>query len=240
MRHKMSSVVVLSAFLLTSAFCIAETNKANPESNNQDVIYTLDFAKASKESQKAREWLEKDGFIFKSDAGSERKINISFKDEALNFKSKAGVFGILLKELNISGANKVRIIWGVNKYPKNASYKNGVNNEALMVYIYFGKEKLDSGSMFIPGSPYFLGLFLGKTEDLNKACIGKHFKEGGRFICVGMPKPGETVVSEFDLSSAFKNSFGKPAPFISAIALEAETSNSGPADGFIKKIEFLK
>ena len=205
------------------------------------MLYTLDFAKASKDNKDARKWIEKEGFTCKSAASSQSKINFSFKDDALNVKSISGIFGIILKETTIKGATKVRITWGVNKFPKGASYKNGVNNEALMLYVYFGTKKLDSGSMFIPNSPYFIGLFLGEDEDLDKPCIGKHFKEGGRFICVGKPKAGETVTTVFNLKDAFLKCFTKEKsePEVTAFALEVETSDSGDADAFIKKIEFL-
>ena len=111
-----------------------------------------------------------------------------------------------------------------------------------MVYVYFGDKKLSSDSIFIPDAPYFLGLYLGESDPLNKPFIGKHFKEGGRFICLANPKPGETITSEFNLDKGFKECFGKDKslPFVSALALEVETSNTGPSIGFIKKIEFLK
>jgi hypothetical protein len=211
-------------------------------SSDTKVLYKINFASVAKKSEEVRKSMEKDGFQFKSDAGSQRKLELTYKNDALNLKGKAGIFGIMLKELDVKGASKIRITWGVNKFPKNASYKNGINNEALMVYVYFGKEKLDSGSLFIPGSPYFLGLFLGENEDVGKSRLGNHFKEGGRFICLGTPQPGETVVSEFDLTKGFKESFGndKSVPDVSGIALEVETSKSGDSDGFIKSIEFLK
>ena len=111
-----------------------------------------------------------------------------------------------------------------------------------MVYVYFGDKKLSSGSMFIPNGPYFLGLYLGETDKINNPFTGRHFKEGGRFICLANPKPGETITSEFDLDKGFKDSFGESntVPFISGVALEVETSSTTPSKSFIKKIEFLR
>jgi hypothetical protein len=51
---------------------------------------------------------------------------------------------------------------------------------------------------------------------------------------------GETVTSEFDLDKGFKDCFNQQTvPFVSGIALEVETSSTGPSKGFIKKIEIL-
>ena len=211
-------------------------------STDENVLYSIDFENAAKKKGDARKWLTSEGFEFQSGASSQKKVNISFNKNALCLKTKSGVFGLIMKKIKIKDAGKIRIVWGVDKFPKGASYKKGVNNEAVMIYVYFGTKKMSSGSMFIPNSPYFLGLFLGENEDLNKPCVGKHFKESGRFICVAMPKKGETVTTEFDLNSAFKECFTKEktVPAIFDVAIEAETSNSGDASAFIKKIEFLK
>ena len=68
-------------------------------------------------------------------------------------------------------------------------------------------------------------------------------RAGGRFVCLGKPKPRETVVSEFDFDTAFKNYFGKSrTPTISGIGLGVDTSkakNGGAAAAFIKSIEFI-
>mgnify|MGYP000473520078 CR=1 FL=1 len=37
----------------------------------------------------------------------------------------------------------------LNDFPDGASYAQGVNNEALMVYVFFGKERMPSGSLGI-------------------------------------------------------------------------------------------
>ncbi|MCF7790362.1 MAG: hypothetical protein K9M56_00045 [Victivallales bacterium] len=264
-NRKVSGTVIGIIFILAlSASCgiikkVQNINPAEPsphKSLKQDVhqgsltdkksddnlLYILNFEKASKGDISARKWLTENGFEFKSDAGYQDDIKLTFKNSALNIVSKSGVFGLIIEKRKIQNASKVKITWGVNKFPKGASYKKGINNEAVMIYIYFGKHKLESGSIFIPDSPYFLGLFLGENETLNKPLKGRHFKKGGRFICIGMPGKGKTVVSEFNLNKGFRECFGKDkkVPEISAIAIEVETSDSGNAEAFIKKIEFLR
>lgn len=98
-----------------------------------------------------------------------------------------------------------------------------------------------------PGSgkdQFGVGLFLGKEEKINFPHKGKYFHEGGRFVCVGNPKPYETVISEFDLITAFRTYFEKDAvPLISGISLGADTSSSGEegkAAAYIQRIESLE
>ena len=153
--------------------------------------------------------------------------------------------GFLINEgVDLEKFSAIRIEWGILKYPEGATYEDRVNNEALMVIVSFGHDRMPSGHFAIPSSPYFIGLFLGKEEEVNKGYKGKYFRKSGRFVCLGNPKPGETVISEYDLISAFKRKYEKDeVPLISGIALAVDTSSSddgGKAAAFIKRIEFLE
>jgi hypothetical protein len=96
----------------------------------------------------------------------------------------------------------------------------------------------------IPNSPYFIGLFLCRDEQINFPYKGRYFHAGGRFVCLGKPDPGEAVVSEFDLDRAFKRYFGKQqTPGITGIAFGIDTSKAGGGGKggvFIKTIEFFE
>lgn len=83
----------------------------------------------------------------------------------------------------------IRVRWGIIQYPVDVSYQNNVNNEALMLYFFFGTERISSGSMLIPNSPYFLGLFLCQDEQVGFPYKGRYFHAGGRFVCLGNPNP---------------------------------------------------
>jgi hypothetical protein len=113
-----------------------------------------------------------------------------------------------------------------------------------MLYIFFGKEKVSSGHVLIPNSPYFIGLFLCQDEQVNFPYKGRYFHTGGRFVCLGKPNPGDQVASEFDLDRAFKSYFGKQqTPSISGIAFGVDTSSAGgggKGGAFIKTIEFFE
>ena len=112
-----------------------------------------------------------------------------------------------------------------------------------MLYVFFGTEKISSGHALIPNSPYFIGLFLCQDEEIDFPYKGRYFHTGGRFVCLGKPKPNEAVVSEFDLDTAFKRYFEKNrTPDITGIGLGIDTSKAGgggTAAAFIKSIEFI-
>jgi hypothetical protein len=63
-------------------------------------------------------------------------------------------------------------------------------------------------------------------------------------VCVGNPKPHETVISQFDLIAAFRTYFEKEeVPMVSGIALGVDTFRSGDggkAAAYIYRIEFLE
>jgi hypothetical protein len=146
------------------------------------------------------------------------------------------------KGFKLEKVSTIRIEWGVIQYPQ-ASYARKVNNEALMLYVFFGRERVSSGSVFIPDGPYFIGLFLCDDGQVNFPYKGQYFHTGGRFVCLGQPKPNETIVSEFDLGTAFKRYFGKNMPDVTGIGLGVDTSaagRNGTAGAFIKSIEFIE
>jgi hypothetical protein len=192
----------------------------------------------------ADEWLRSKGFIFARGAKDRQSVEFQVNGKGLLIQTKRPVDGFLFNEsVHLDRFSRVRIEWGVIEYPKDASYEKRINNEALMLYISFGEDKISSGHLLVPNKPYFIGLFLGEYDVVNKAYMGRYFHKGGRFVCVGNPRPNETVVTEFDLVSAFRKYFGKEdVPAISGIHLGVDTSSSGGdgrAAAFIKRIEFL-
>ena len=153
-------------------------------------------------------------------------------------------FALLLTEADVQGYSKIRIQWGVDIYPPGASYEKGVRAEAAMVYVFFGKERLSSGSLLVPDSPYFIGLFLCESESTDRPFTGRYFQAGGRFVCVDRPPTGQLVTTEYPIAEAFTRFFGKsPVPDISGFGIAIDTNNAkgdGVAKAFIRKIEFVK
>ncbi len=162
----------------------------------------------------------------------------------MHIRTKKSAFGMIYRELDAPGASRARITWGVSEFPEGASYEHGVHDEALMLYVFLGDEKMPSGSLLLPDSPYFIGLFLCNSDQVERPYEGKYYKGSGRFVCVGRPSPDEKVVSEFDFATAFEKYFGKDrVPVVSGIGLEVDTKeagNDGRAAAFIEKIELLE
>lgn len=190
------------------------------------------------------DWLRAKHFTFEKDAKNRRLLQLSVANGALTLEAKGPLSGFLLNDaVNVEKTTKIRINWGIIQYPGDVSYQRKVNNEALMLYVFFGKEKISSGHLLIPNSPYFIGLFLCQDEQIDFPYKGRYFRASGRFVCVGKPKPNETIISEFDLDTAFKRYFDKNrTPPITGIGFGIDTSQAGKggaAGAFIKRIEFI-
>jgi hypothetical protein len=208
-----------------------------------EVAWRMDFSDYTEGP--IEEWLQAKGFRLEQGAEDPELLELSVHEGALVVEAKAPVKGFLVnRDIPLEKVAKIRIHWGIINYPKDASYERQVHNEALMLYIFFGQDKLPSGHGAIPALPYFIGLFLGQEEQRNTPYQGRYFHEGGRFVSVGNPNPHETVISEFDLIAAFQTYFAKDhVPMISGITLGIDTFRSGDggkAAAYIHRIEFLK
>ncbi len=214
---------VFSAFLTGNLFAV--------------VLYSLDFSKA--ENGNAEKWFENNDFDFRIDADD---FDLSFENNALILKNEKDNNGLMFKQVKIENVKRLRIEWGVNKYPKGIDWEKGMTRDAIMVLISFGTKNIDSGSFVVPNVPYFIGYFLGEKEIEGKAYKGQYFQKGGRYVCqpCGVPA-GETVVTEVNIEEQFKQFFDKgKMPDISAVAIESDTRDLKEAsEAFIKKIEFL-
>lgn len=220
-------------------FCAAAS-----AASDEALIQRFDFAGDTE--LPAREWLRVREFLLEHHATDGDRIELYQADAALHVRVKEPAFGLIVHEQDIPGASRVRLHWGVSQYPEGASYEHGVDNEAIMVYVFFGHEKYPSGSLFVPDSPYFIGFFLCKTgsDAMEQPYAGHHYEKSGRYICVDHPRTGETAVSEVDLAEEFRRSFGRDeVPAVSGISIEVDTTdsgNDGKAPAFVQRIEFLE
>jgi len=224
---------------------IRESKNLNKEENEQFPRgdYLIDFS--DYEEGSIDEWLKIKGFKFEQAAKNRKKLDLDVEGGGLILEARTRLRAFIvndsLKPRKYSG---VRVEWGVVKYPRGASYEAEINNEAIQVLIFFGDEKISSGHLVLPNSPYFIGLFLGRHDMPYKAYLGKYYQQGGRFVCMGNPLPGETIISEFDLVYAFKRYFQKDeVPRITGVALAMDTTSSGDkgrAVAFVNRIEFFE
>ena len=225
----------------------AEINSENLNKQESELpqkrSYLIDFS--DYEEGSIEDWLQSKGFKFEQAARDRKKLDLDVDEGGLILEAKTRLRGLILNDsLEPRRYSGVRVEWGVVKYPKGASYEAEVNNEAIQIVIFFGHEKISSGLLVLPNSPYFIGLFLGRHDVLYKAYKGKYYQQGGRFVCMGNPLPGETIISEFDLVYAFKRYFHKDeVPRITGVALAMDTTSSaddGRAVAFINRLEFFE
>ena len=211
-------------------------------SDVSDVVFAVDFTDYSGGSE--MNWLKGKGFTPEQDMKNERRITLANSDRALVMEAKAPSLGLLVNEVDVVGYSRIRIEWGVQSFPQGASYEQGVRSDAVMVYVFFGNEKLSSGSLLIPNSPYFLGLFLCESDRTGYPYIGQYFKLGGRYVCLQRTTAGTAVTSEFAIADAFLRFFERDEILaVSGIAIAIDTKSAkgdGSAKAFIRRIAFLR
>jgi len=189
-------------------------------------------------------WLAMKGFEPQRDAANENRVVFSHTGHALVLETKKRAAGLIVSEVRVPTYTKIRIKWGVNVFPAGASYAKGIRSESIMVYVFFGTEKISSGHFLVPDSPYFIGLFLSDSDPVGEGFQGRYFKAGGRYICVDRAPKDEEITTDFPIADAFKQMFGQShAPAISGIGIGIDTENAkgnGVAKAFIREIELIQ
>lgn len=209
---------------------------------NDKVILAIDFT--GQKNGSAIPWLEKKGFEFELDAN---ELNPRFENDALVISTKDKVAGLIVLRFKqkdfVHNAKRVRIIWGVNRYPEGADWESGNNRVPIAVMLSFGTKRFSSGLPFgVKAAPYFLSPFIGEKEELDKMYVGRLWREGGRYFCVvSGDQSGKTITTEFEIDERFKRTFAQTrTPPITAVAFQKNANNTkGGSEAFIKKIKFL-
>jgi hypothetical protein len=201
------------------------------------VIYRVDFSQQPDGDAVA--WLKKQGFEFHLHAN---ELTLRFERGRLVLETAKETAGVFVQKLNLPRVRRLRVRWGVDRYPRGADWTKGVYRVPIAVMVSFGEEKIDSGSMFIPAAPYFLGVFLGENEQEGRAYTARYFTKGGRYFChpCGV-KPGQTVVTDFDLEKHFTEQFQQSVlPPVSSLSFQMNTTDTtGGARACLITVEFL-
>ena len=203
---------------------------------HSQLLYRIDFGKFP--NGEALEILKKEGFDFYLDA---KDLHLRFQNARLELwtdSKKAGLFGIVLKK-SLANATKVKIVWGVERFPQGANWERGKNRLALGAIIVLGTKEFPSGvpRLFAPPAPYFIAPFIGEKEKVGKKYLGKLYKKGGRYYCVSNEKG--LVSTELDLVKTFAENFKEKLPPVTAFGFQMNTKGtSGGAKAFIKSISF--
>ena len=207
----------------------------------EEVVRVLDFT--AQPNGNATHWLKQQGYEFKLQAAA---LNPRFQDGALwlsTRRKEAGLFALTFPEGKaLTDVKRVRITWGVEKFPEGADWERGVNRTALAIMISFGHERLPSGlPLGALAAPAFICPFLGAKEPAGKVYTGKLWKLGGRYISVKSGKPGEVVVSEVEIDHRFCALFKKTStPPVTGIGIQMNTKDTqGEAAAFLKKDRVL-
>ena len=204
------------------------------------MLWNIDFTTFPDD---VRQELLNRNFQFKKAMTDKDKIQLSIDNHRLNISTNKPAFGLLVREdLHLEQADSVEIVWGITSYPEKADWSNGKNQEALMIYFFFG-EPVDADRFYLPDSPYFIGLFLGQHEDPLTPYKGKSYSKTGRYICLGNPRPGQAITSRFNLADAYRDMFSiENVPPITGVAIEVDTGSleDGKASSFIQRISLKK
>jgi hypothetical protein len=202
------------------------------------VLYRVDFS--TQPDGDAVAWLKRQGFAFHLKA---HELAPRFEQGRLVLETATETAGVLVQKLNVPGVRRLRVRWGVDRYPQGADWAKGVYRVPIAVMVSFGEDKIDSGSMFVPNAPYFLSVFLGEHEQEGRAYSARYYKKGGRYFCqpCGVP-PGQTVVTEFDLATQFTEQFQQRVlPPVSSVSVQMNTTDTtGGARAFLISIELLE
>lgn len=228
---KFLTLLIVSCLIPLAAF--ADTNRL------AHIIRFSDYETGSEE-----DWLQAKGFVFERDMLKRHFIDLEVTDDRLLIEAKRRAMGVMVNEtVNVAEFSHIEVDWGVNQFPVDVSWEEGVRNEAIMIIFFMGDERLPSGSIFIPDSPYFIGLFPCHGEDrVNHPYQGRFYKKQGRFVCLDRPAPGESITSRFNLLEGYRTFFDKERdddPGISGLAIVLDTKksgNRGQTSAFIKEL----
>jgi hypothetical protein len=202
------------------------------------VIYRVDFS--SQPDGDAVAWLKRQGFAFHLKA---HELAPRFEQGRLVLETATETAGGFVQTLNVPGVRRLRVRWGVDRYPQGADWAKGVYRVPIAVMVSFGEDKIASGSLFIPNAPYFLSVFLGAHEQEGRAYTARYYQKGGRYFCqpCGVP-PGQMVVTEFDLATHFTEQFQQRIlPSVSSVSVQMNTTDTtGGARAFLITIELLE
>jgi len=202
------------------------------------VLLHIDF-KGIADATDATEILHQKGFEFQLDKD---RFHFFIKDERLYIETKqkaAVLFGMILhNKKELKNPAYVEIEWGVERFPENADWENGINRLPIALIMVFGMDKLSSGlPILAPKAPTFLCPFIGQKEKVGKVYLGKLYKKGGRYYCVSNQGDGVVVHTLFSVEQAYKKAFDKAIPALTAFAFQSNTKDTkGGAKAFIKSL----
>ncbi len=205
----------------------------------EKLVLRLDFSLQAAGNLEPHDWLVVQEWTFQAGAKKKKEFHPYFDQKGMVFAIQEDQLGLLVKRTAIQGATKVKVRWGIRKYPVGANWSAGEERETLMIALAFGKELYDSGIMFLPQVPRVLGVFLGEKEVPGKAYQGRYYKQSARYYCIPCNSAeNQVVTTEFEFAQAYQDAFGEKAPEVTGVAIEFDTRKVGEGEAYLESIEF--
>ncbi|WP_049780590.1 DUF3047 domain-containing protein [Nitrosococcus halophilus] len=217
--------------------CAFLVGPVHGEDSASSAVHTVDFTEQP--AGEAVTWLQNRGYELRLDA---KALNPRFNENGLTLSTDGEEAGLFVRKMDVGGASRLRVDWGVERYPEGADWEGGVYRVPIAVMVSFGEEGIESGSFFVPDAPYFISVFLSENAQPGKVYTANYYQKGGRYLCRPCnPPPGKTVSTEIDLDETFRMVFVRSeVPPITSFSFQMNTEDtSGGARAYIKRIQFL-
>ena len=189
---------------------------------------------------------------------------VIFRVDSGNLCMTAGPGSRMLYSLAINPvhAGRIRIAWGVHRFPQGVDWDNGpTKREPLGVAISFGDKMAPkcSDATSIVGiimralsrlqrmidPPQTVVIFLGRTRWHNRMLEGNLYRKQIRYLCQDFQQPDSAgcLISEFSIDTLYQRAFKVPyrqTPRINAVSLETDLDGLVDSSSvFLKAIELL-
>jgi hypothetical protein len=191
--------------------------------------------------------LEAAGFIIKKDNGS---VQRTIENGRLYLRPEKNKLFIAVKQFSPAlEIDSVRIYWGVDSFPKDANWDEGIKREAICVGITMDTDWKPKKEYIVPilnigkcpSLPSFL-LVLTENKPNKRYYKGNVCKAANRFGCTHYNKNiGSITKSIISVKQDFKNAFGVDldGPIV-AVTIEIDARGlKGKVESFIERIDFV-
>ena len=112
------------------------------------VLHRVDFS--THPDGDAGAWLTRPGFAFPLTA---HDLAPRFEQGRLVLETATETAGVWVRTLHGPGVRRLRVRWGVERYPQGADWATGVARVPIAVMVSFGADKRARGSLFVPHAP---------------------------------------------------------------------------------------
>lgn len=118
------SVPLLLAFFVFGALAVLPRPFSAAQAAGPKLAELVRFT--DYETGPVEDWLQGKGFKFEQDARNRSRIDLDVGETGLTVEAKRAALGLMPNEaVNVPDFTHIEIDWGVNRFPKGASYETG-------------------------------------------------------------------------------------------------------------------